>query len=96
MNLMKFKHGSIGTMDGVWHDIIVKATMPNKCKDILIGGGVVVAGIAYLTTTAFKHGADAFELAEFNTMKDAGLIGSPHDTPDGLKAHADASKYRRG
>lgn len=74
MKLMKFKQGAIGTKNGDWQDIMVKAAMPNKCKDIVIGGGVVLAGIAYLTTTAFKHGAKAFEAAEYNTLDDAGYI----------------------
>lgn len=54
-------------------DILVKVK-PNDLKDILIGGSLVVAGIAYLTVTAFKNGSNAFEIAEFNTLKDLDLF----------------------
>ena len=38
------------------------------------GGGLVAVGIAYLTVTAFKNGSNAFEIAEFNTLKDLDLF----------------------
>lgn len=72
--MIKFKMGNISNKDGVSKDIIVKALAPNKLKDALIGGGLVMAGIAYLTTTAFREGAKEFDRAELNTMKDLGII----------------------
>lgn len=54
-------------------DILVKCK-PNSLKDILIGGSLVAVGIAYLTVTAFKNGSNAFEIAEFNTLKDLDLF----------------------
>lgn len=72
--MIKFRHGWIGGKDGVEHDIIVKAAAPNKLKDVLIGGGMVAAGIFYLTYTAFKHGAEQFERAELYALKAAGVI----------------------
>lgn len=72
--MIKFKRGSIGDKDGVMHDIVVKAAAPNKLKDALIGGGMVLAGVAYLTYTAFVEGAKGFERAELHAMKDAGVI----------------------
>lgn len=72
--MIKFKHGWIGNQDGEQFDIVVKAAAPNKLKDALIGGGMVMAGITYLTYTAFRNGAKAFERAELCAMKDAGVI----------------------
>lgn len=72
--MIKFKQGYLKNQDGVQKDIIVKAAATNGLKDVLIGGGLVVVGIAYLTYTAFKRGSKAFEIAEFNTMVDLGII----------------------
>ena len=72
--MIKFTQGSIGNRNGEIHDIVVKAAAPNKLKDALIGGGMVLAGIAYLTHTAFKHGAKQFERGELEAMRDAGVI----------------------
>lgn len=72
--MIKFKHGWIGNQDGEQFDIVVRAAAPNKLKDALIGGSMVMAGIAYLTYAAFRNGAKAFERAELYAMKDAGII----------------------
>ena len=72
--MIKFKQGYIANMEGVKKDIVVKAAAPNKLRDILIGGGLVVAGIAWLTTTAFRHGSQKFEEAEFQTLVDLDLV----------------------
>lgn len=75
--MINFKQGSI-TSDatGETKDIIVKAVAPNTLKDALIGGGLVLMGIAYLTVTAFRNGSKALESAEFKTLNDLGLITS--------------------
>lgn len=73
--MIKFKRGYVTNPEtGVSKDIVVKTASPNTLKDILIGGGIVLIGIAYLTTTAFKNGSKKFEEAEFKALHDAGLI----------------------
>ena len=76
--MIKFKQGELKNMAGTTKDIVVKAATPNKFKDILIGGGLVLVGIAYLTTTAFRHGSEKFEEAEYKTMVDLGIINESH------------------
>ena len=73
--MIKFNKGSVtnpNTM--ITKDIIVKSGSPNKIRDIVIGGGMALAGIVYLTVTAFKHGADKMEEAELQALSDADLI----------------------
>lgn len=41
-------------------DVIVNGFASKNLKDILIGGGIVLVGIGYLTLSAFKNGANAF------------------------------------
>lgn len=72
--MIKFKQGAIRNKNGVEKDIVVKAASTNKLKDILIGGGLTLAGVIYLTYAAFRNGAEAFEQAEYNTMVDLGII----------------------
>ncbi len=72
--MLKSIYGSItNPVTGKSQDILVKIK-PNNVKDILIGGSLVVVGISYLTITAFKNGSNAFEEAEFNTLKDLDLL----------------------
>ena len=72
---MKMNCGSVTNIaTGVTKDIIVSAKCGNKLKDILIGGGAVLAGIAWLTVTAFKNGAEAYYKAEDKALDDAGLL----------------------
>ena len=72
--MIKFKQGGLTNMEGTIKDIVVKAATPNKFKDMLIGGSMVLVGIAYLTTTAFRYGSEKFEEAEYKTMVDLGII----------------------
>lgn len=72
--MIKFKQGCLYTTSGEAKDIIVKAATPNTIKDMLIGGGLVLVGITYLTVTAFRNGSRKFEEAEFNAMSELGLI----------------------
>ena len=72
--MIKFKQGNIGNYQGEWRDIVVKAKAPNTLRDALIGGGMVMAGIAYLTYTAFRHGSAAYERAELNTFEALKLL----------------------
>lgn len=72
---MKMDYGYVtNPKTGVSKNIIVKAVTPNTIRDTLIGGGIVLLGIAYLTVTAFKNGSNKFEAAEMQTLMDAGLI----------------------
>ena len=72
--MIKFKQGYIANMDGESKDIIVKAALPNKLKDIVIGGAISLVGIAYLTYTTFRNGSAAFEQAECETMEDLDIF----------------------
>ena len=79
--MIKFKQGYIANMAGESKDIIVKAALPNKLKDIAIGGIISLVGIAYLTYTAFRNGSAAFEKAEYETMEDLGIFGTTGEEP---------------
>ena len=72
--MIKFKQGWIGSKEGIMKDIVVKAAAPNKFKDILIGGLLLTAGVAYLTTTAFRYGSKKFEEAEIETLGALNLL----------------------
>lgn len=72
--MVKFNAYSLQGKDGREGQVVVKSATPNTIRDSLIGGGIVMAGIIYLTTTAFKHGCKEFDKAEFNTMVDLGII----------------------
>lgn len=87
--MIKFKQGSISNNCGDTKDIIVKAVAPNKLKDIIIGGGAILVGIAYLTCTAFRNGSKAFDDAEIETLY---YLGLTHDSGNGT-TKVDASHY---
>ena len=72
--MIKFKQGFIKNREGDVTDIVVKSLAPNNIRDALIGGSIITAGIIYLTYTAFRNGALAFEVAEFQAMMDAKVI----------------------
>ncbi len=72
---MKTNYGSVtNPRTGVTKDIVVSAVCGNKLKDLLIGGSAVLAGIAWLTATAFKNGSEAYYEAEDKALDDAGLL----------------------
>ena len=72
--MIEFKQGELKNMEGTIKDIVVKSATPNKFKDMIIGGGIVLVGIAYLTITAFRYGSEKFEEAEYKTMVNLGII----------------------
>lgn len=73
--MIKFTQGAVTNPEtNVTKDIVVKALSPNKPKDILIGGGMILAGIIYLTTSAFRNGSMKFEEAELRALSETGLI----------------------
>ena len=85
---MKTNYGSVtNPTTGVVKDIIVSAKCGNKLKDILIGGGAVLAGIAWLTATAFKNGSEAYYNAGL-------LVRGPteEDVSKELYIHTDKAK----
>lgn len=55
-------------------DIIVNAITSKNLKDVLIGGGIVLVGVVYLTLSTFKNGTNAFEEAEYETLKELNLF----------------------
>lgn len=68
--MIKSKFGPItNPKTGEEKDIIVNALSKGSVKDILIGGSIVMIGIAYLTLSTFKNGAMAFEEAEYKTLE---------------------------
>ena len=64
---------------GVLQNIEVKSSSPNTFRDIIIGGGVILAGITYLTVSAFKNGAMKMEEAELKALAEAGLLKKHED-----------------
>ena len=73
--MINFKQGSITNPEtGVTKDIVVKAIAPNNLKDAIIGGGMVLIGIIYLTSSAFRNGSKKFEVAECKTLRDLDLM----------------------
>ena len=72
---MKIKFGDLVRVDGsATEEIIVKSALPNKAKDILIGGGITLVGVVYLCYTAFKNGVDKTAKAEQRACKNAGYL----------------------
>lgn len=73
--MINFKHGTItNTETGMTKDIVVNTAYPNTIRDTIIGGSIVLVGIAYLTITAFKNGAQAFDAAECKTLSELNLL----------------------
>ena len=73
--MIRFKQGFITNPEtGMTKDVVVKTVTPNNFKDILVGGGMVLIGITYLTVTAFRYGSEKFEEAELRTLSDLDLL----------------------
>lgn len=69
-----FKYGPIkSTKTGQVKDIDVNLTA-DFVKDILIGGAIALAGIAYIAIKSFKNGADEYDKAELRTLKELDLV----------------------
>lgn len=70
-----YKSGPIDNLKGASKDIDVRfSDSKNGLRDVLIGGGLVLIGVVYLTVTAFRNGAQAFDQAEYDTMDELGLF----------------------
>ena len=73
--MIKFKCGWIGdSKTGAKKDLVVKAVSPNTLRDALIGGGIMLVGVTYLTVTAFMNGAKKFDDAQWKALDDLGLL----------------------
>lgn len=84
--MIKFTRGGVTNPNtGEYKDIVVKAASPNSIKDALIGGSLLLAGIGYLTVTAFKNGAKAMEDAELRALDECGLLGTKEDFDNLMK-----------
>lgn len=84
--MIKFTRGGVTNPNtGEYKDIVVKAVSPVGLKDAMIGGFWLLAGITYLTVTAFKNGAKAMEDAELRALDECGLLGTKEDFDDLMK-----------
>lgn len=73
--MIKSKFGPItNPKTGMSKDIVISALSKESLKDILIGGGIIMLGITYLTLSTFKNGARAFEMAEYETLESLDLF----------------------
>lgn len=73
--MIKIIQGWVGSPDGKEKvDIVVKSFLPNKPVEILIGSTLILGGVAVLTYTAFKNGADCHETAELEALSKIGCI----------------------
>ena len=73
--MIKSKVGPItNPKTGETKDIVVNALSKRSLRDILIGGGIIMVGITYLTISTFKNGAMAFEEAEYKTLEELDLF----------------------
>ena len=72
---MKFRQGRVSATDNYdWQEIIVTTKAPNKVKEVLIGGGLIISGVSYLTYKAFRNGASAFDDAQTDALKKINVI----------------------
>lgn len=79
--MIKFTRGGVTNPNtGEYKDIVVKAASPVSLKDAMIGGFWLLAGITYLTVTAFKNGAKAMEDAELRALIDCDLARPYEDS----------------
>lgn len=70
-----YKGGPIDNLKGASKSIDVRfSDSKNGLRDVLIGGGLMLIGVVYLTVTAFRNGAQAFDQAEYDTMDELGLF----------------------
>ena len=53
-------------------DVIARSFLPNKIKDVAIGGGLIIAGVFYLTAKAFAHGIECYHLGEIDADFEGG------------------------
>lgn len=70
---MKFKYGALTNMDGATKPIIVNSAIL-KPKELIIGSSLVIAGIAYIMSKAYRNGVKGYVCAEYHTMVELGII----------------------
>lgn len=72
---MKLDFGSVGSTDGTkYSSIICKSVTGLKVKDLLIGGGLIISGILYISKMAYKHGANAYYVNETKALNEVGVL----------------------
>ena len=72
---MKLDFGNVGSTDGTkYSSIICKSATGLKIKDLLIGGGLIISGILYISKMAYKHGANAFYVSETKALNEVGVL----------------------
>ncbi len=73
--MLKSKFGPItNPKTGKSKDIVVKFLTKENAKDMIIGGGLIAVGFAYLAISMYDNGAKAFEMAEYETLKSLDLF----------------------
>ena len=73
--MMKTNYGSVMSRDmTVTKEIEVKTIPVNNLKDVIIGGGLALLGIAYIAVTSFKNGSKAYGVAEIDALHGVGAI----------------------
>lgn len=73
-------------------DVNVRAMCPTTLKGVLIGGGLILAGIGYITYEAFVHGSYMHELAEVKALQKIGCLGGCDDVADVVRRYGDATE----
>lgn len=59
---------------GETRDIVFKYFTKKSVKNILIGGGIMLAGLIYTAITCFHDGGKTFDMAEYDAMRELGII----------------------
>lgn len=77
--MMKTNYGSVANAKGTMEKSIVVETVPvNSLKDAVIGGGLVLVGVAYIAITSFKNGSKAFCVAEAEALCGVGVFDAKY------------------
>lgn len=63
----------LANFDGKEKRIIVKEQLL-KPYEFIVGFGLIIGGVLFMTRRSFKNGAIGFDKAEVNTMVDLGII----------------------
>lgn len=73
--MFKLNYGGImNPNNGEHREVEVSMLKPNTVRDTVIGCGIVMAGMAYLMMTSFRHGADKHYEADTKALLDCGLM----------------------
>ena len=64
------------SVTGASKDIVVNCLSKGNLKNIAIGAAISLAGIIFTGISCFKSGARAYELEEYRTLEELGLISN--------------------